>query len=85
MRFTERHLQLLDLLEQLPLARVRPRLAVLGQPLLAVLQKQPLPVRNRLLRRLAAPSGLGHAHLTRDDCEHKPIFVFNRENRRTCH
>jgi hypothetical protein len=44
MRFTERRLQLLDPLEQLPLARVRSRLAVLGQPLLAVLQKQPLSV-----------------------------------------
>lgn len=46
---TERGLQLLDLIKQLPLARIRARLAVLRQTLLAVLQKQPPPVRDRLL------------------------------------
>ena len=49
------------------------------------LEKLPLPGRDRLLRRLATPSGLGHRHLPADDCENKPILVFNRENRRTCH
>ncbi len=52
---------------------------------LATLEKLPLPGRDRLLRRLATPSGLGHRHLPADDCENKPILVFNRENRRTCH
>ena len=49
------------------------------------LEKLPLPGRDRLLRRLATPSGLGHRDLPADDRENKPILVFNRENRRTCH
>ena len=80
-----RRLQLFDLVEHRALTRVDARLASLAQTGLATLEKLPLPGRDRLLRRLATPSGLGHRDLPADDCENKPILVFNRENRRTCH
>jgi hypothetical protein len=80
-----RRLQLFDLVEHRALTRVDARLASLAQTGLATLEKLPLPGRDRLLRRLATPSGLGHRHLPADDCENKPILVFNRENRRMCH
>src|SRR5205814_825212 len=77
--------QLLVLLQQRPLTRVDARLAALAQAGLAPLQELPLPGRDRLLRRLPTPSSLGHAHLATDDGKDEPAFVFNRENRRTCH
>src|SRR5207247_7897387 len=64
-RLAERCLQLLDLVQQLPLARVRARLTRLRQPLLAALQKQPLPVRDRLLARLATARRLRDRQGTR--------------------
>ena len=85
-RLPERRLQLLDLVEQLPPARVRRRLAAPDQAGLAALEELPLPRRDRLLRRLPAPSGLRHAHLATDDCHDEPVLVFNRETegRATC-
>ena len=80
-----RRLQLFDLVEHRALTRVDPGLPPSTRSGLATLEKLPLPGRDRLLRRLATPSGLGHRHLPADDCENKPILVFNRENRRTCH
>ena len=78
--------ELFDLVEHRALTRVDARLASLDQIGLATLEKLPLPGRDRLLRRLATPSGLGPPRSPRrSDCENKPILVFNRENRRTCH
>jgi len=66
-RLAERGLQLLVLIEQLPLSCVRRRLAAFDQASLAALQKLPLPGRDRLLRRLPAPSRLRNAHLPAND------------------
>jgi aminoglycoside phosphotransferase (APT) family kinase protein len=49
------------------------------------LQELTLPIRNRLLTRLASTSSLTGRHLTRDDRQNKPEFVLKSKNRGTRH
>jgi hypothetical protein len=84
-RLTQSGLQLLDLFDKTPLARVDARLATLDKPGLAALQELTLPSRNRLLARLASTSSLTGRHLTRDDRQDKPELVFKSKNWGTCH